>query len=300
MKNLTIGWVLFAMARPLQLLAVTAVYLIGAAIGIELGENLSWTAMVWGYVAIILTSASIHYANEYADFETDALTTRTPFSGGSGALPRTGLPRHWAMIGAAMTLILGIGIAVFGVLADQLNIAAVGVLMLGAFFGWMYSLPPLALAWRGWGELDNALLGGVVLPLYGYVVLAGHINLMVIGMCLPFGALVFINLLATTWPDRLADAHVGKYTLATRWPLPRLRRLYSSGVIGATALMLGNMAFNDLPLPVGAGALVVLPMAVWGYTVYTRQESPFPSVAAMVLLMNVYLLGWGALAFDLL
>lgn len=300
MKYLTIGWVLFAMARPLQLLAVTAVYLIGVAIGVELGEQLSWMAMVWGYIVLILTSASIHYANEYADFETDALTARTPFSGGSGALPRTGLSRRWAMTGAISALLLGLGVAAVGLLADQLSAAALGVLLLGAFFGWMYSLPPLALAWHGWGELDNALLGGIVLPLYGYVVLAGYINFMVIAMCLPFGALVFINLLATTWPDRAADAQVGKYTLATRWPSPHLRHLYSVGVIAAFALLIINVAFNGLPLPVAAGAIVVLPMVVWGYAAYTRQESPFPTVAAMVLLMNVYLVGWGVLALNLL
>lgn len=294
-----VGLALFAMARPLQLLAVTAVYLIGVAMAVERGYDASVSGLVIGYAALILVSASIHYSNEYADYETDALTTRTPFSGGSGALPRSGLSRVYALRGAQFTLVTGSIIAAIGLLLGELTIAALFVLATGGFFGWMYSLPPLALAWHGWGELDNAALGGVVLPLYGYTVAAGHISLAVIAMCLPFGALVFINLLATTWPDRQADAQVGKFTLATQWPTQRLRRLYLTVAIMAFVLLWLNVIWT-LPLIVALGGLLVLPMVVWGNTVYTRQESPFPTVAAMVLMMNIYLLGWGGLALDLL
>lgn len=297
---LKIWWVLFAMSRPLQLLAVTAVYLIGVAIAVELGYGFDWSTALWGYAALIPTSASIHYANEYADYETDALTTRTPFSGGSGALPRTGLSRRWALRGAWVSLLIGGSVALVGVLIGLMNLAALGVLAFGAFFGWMYSLPPLALAWRGWGELDNAMLGGVALPVYGYAVLAEQITLMVIAICLPFGGLVFINLLATTWPDRAADAEVGKNTLATRWSLEHLRLVYRVAAMGAVGVLVANIAFNGLPPLVGLGSVLVLPLVIWGHHVYTRQESPFPTVAAMVLLMNVYLVGWGVVALNLL
>ncbi len=43
-------------------------------------------------------------------------------------------------------------------------------LALGTFLGWMYSLPPLALAWKGWRELDNAVMAGIALPLFGFAV----------------------------------------------------------------------------------------------------------------------------------
>jgi hypothetical protein len=71
------------------------------------------------------------------------------------------------------------------------------ILALGTLFGWMYSLKPLALGWRGLGELDNAVLGGLLLPFYGYVVQAGTVDVGVILALLPFGASAFVNLLAT-------------------------------------------------------------------------------------------------------
>jgi 1,4-dihydroxy-2-naphthoate polyprenyltransferase len=291
-------WVraLFAMSRPLQLVAVTLVYLIGVAIAGAMDIDLERNALWLGYLALIPTSASIHYANEYADYETDALTTRTPFSGGSGALPETGLPRWLALRAAQATLGIGSLIALVGVLLNVLSVAALFVLAFGAFFGWMYSLPPLQLAWRGWGELDNAALGGVVLPLYGFTVQAGYIDPEVIAICLPFGALVFINLLATTWPDRTADAQVGKYTLATQWPYRRLRALYAAGAMTGFGALLA-MANWLVPPLVLAAALLPVPIVLWGWVVYTRWETPFPTVFAMVIMMNAYLLSWGILAF---
>ncbi len=290
-------YALFAMSRPLQLVAVTSVYLMGTAMAVAWDTLLDTTALLWGYIALIPVSASIHYANEYADHETDALTSRTPYSGGSGALPRTGLPPRLALNAASIALTIGLTIAVTGRWAGYLSPAALGVLLFGAFFGWMYSLPPLALAWNGWGELDNAMLGGIVLPVYGFSVQTGYVNGAVIAACFPFGALVFINLLATTWPDRWADAQVGKYTLATRWQRSRLRLTYLIGSIAAFGALL-TLSGGILPSLVAWSSFLALPLVIWGAVSYTRIRTPFPTVAAMVLMLLIYLLTWCIIALS--
>ncbi|NIS35092.1 MAG: prenyltransferase, partial [Actinobacteria bacterium] len=116
---------------------------------------------------------------------------------------------------------VGLALAV-GCLLHGFAVPAIGVLVVGAVFGWQYSLPPLALAWRGVGEVDNAALGGLVLPAYGFAVAAGTVTVDALLATVPFATVVFLNLLDTTWPDRAADAAVGKRTLATRWPAGRL------------------------------------------------------------------------------
>ncbi len=284
-------YVLFAMARPTQILLIGFVYLFGALLAYASGVSIDSVVLLFGFLALVPTSISIHYANEYADYETDSLTVRTPFSGGSGALPGSGLPRKIALIGAWVALFIGVVLALAGWVLGLLTIHAVAILTVGAFFGWMYSLRPLALAWRGWGELDNALLGGVLLPFYGFVVQSGRLEWWVLVACLPFGAMAFINLLATTWPDREADAIVGKRTLATRWPVGRLRLIYWAVALSAFVLML-LMVGNILPLVVFWGSLLVLPVVVWGAVRYTRQRSPFPTVAAMVLMLGLQMVGW--------
>ena len=283
--------VLFSMSRPTQLLLIAFVYLFGSIIALADGASLEVSTFWIGLFVLIPLSASIHYANEYADFETDTLTNRTLFSGGSGALQNSGLPRIIALRAAWGAVSVGSLMALIAIVRGNLSALSLGILLIGTLLGWMYSLKPLALGWRGLGELDNAVLGGVLLPLYGYVVQAGKFEAWVIVALLPFGGAVFINLLATTWPDRAADRHVGKRTLATRMPTGYLRVLYWSfalAIIISVILLLHRV----LPVQVVFGSLLITPVLLWGGLRYTRQHSPFPTATAMVLLLAAQFVGW--------
>jgi 1,4-dihydroxy-2-naphthoate octaprenyltransferase len=279
------------MSRPTHLLLIVFVYLVGAAMALALGAELDLARLKFGILPLLLVAISIHYANEYSDVETDSLTTRTLFSGGSGALPDSDLSPEWAIAAARTSLAIGVLLSVYGLLTGQMALAAAFVLVVGAVLGWMYSLPPLALAWKGWGELDNALAGGMALPLYGFAVLAGWPTPAVVAACLPFVTLVYLNLLATTWPDRKADAAVGKNTLAVLWPVVRLRRLYrgvSVGFLLGIPLLIGW----SVPPVVAWTSYLVVPLVVIGGTTYTRRRSPLAAVAAMVTMAFVQFMAW--------
>ncbi len=281
------------MSRPSQLLSVVLVYAWGALVAAALLDGFSLATALLGLLPLLLVSASIHYANEYADHETDALTTRTPFSGGSGALADYGAQPVLALRAAWVTLAAGLIIAAAMVLNSTLPIIALVLLLLGAIGGWMYSLRPLALAWRGWGELDNAFLGGVLLPVFGFSVQSGVLDPRIILLSLPFALHAFVNLLATTWADRDADRQVGKLTLATRWRVSRLRLLYLLALLAAYALVLvfrGRL----MPEPIFRATLFVLPCALGAGWAYTRWRSPTASVLVMVLFLLVQLAGWSA------
>ncbi len=279
------------MARPMQMVAVGAVYVLGQIRALASDTSLNIPSFFFGLLALGAVSLSIHYANEYADFETDSRTIRTPFSGGSGALPKSGLPRQIALWAAWVVLAAGVAFASWGFELGHLSGAAIAILAIGGFLGWMYSLKPLALAWRGLGELDNALLGGVLLPAYGFVVQTRSLDWVTVAGWLPFGALVYLTLLATTWADRKADAYVGKRTLATLWPVRRLRMMYLLAVVLAFCLLLLLAGWSLPPLVVWSSFLV-LPISVWGAWSYTRAHSPFPSVVAMGGYLVIQLLVW--------
>ena len=283
--------VLFRMSRPLQLVSIVLVYVLGLLIAAATGIIINSTAVIYGLLAVLPISMSIHYANEYADHETDALTKRTPFSGGSGALPESGLPPHTALVAAWVSLLIGTGFTLVGWRWGLLPFQALGVLVFGAFFGWMYSMPPLKLAWCGWGELTNASLGAVLLPVYAYTIQSGQVDLRIILASLPFGLLAFNNLLATQWADRGADAQVGKRSLAILWSTSKLLLTYT-GVAAASFLMLLTLRGTVYPEVVVWGSLLVLPVSDWGGITYTKQHSPFPAVAAMVLMLLVQMVGW--------
>jgi len=152
-------------------------------------------------------------------------------------------------------------------------------------------MPPLKLAWRGWGELTNALLGAVALPVYAFSIQSGQVDLMIILASLPFVLLAFNDLLATQWADRCADAYVGKRSLAILWSANKLRLTYT-GVAATSYLMLLTLRGTVYPEVMVWGSLLALPVSVWGGITYTKQHSPFPAVAAMVLILLVQMVGW--------
>jgi 1,4-dihydroxy-2-naphthoate octaprenyltransferase len=286
------------MSRPDQLLLMVLVYAMGIGAALAWGGSVDPVTTLLGFAVYLPLAASVHYANEYADSETDRLTTRTRFSGGSGALVDTGLtqslPKHATMATAglaALTITAGVG-------AGVLTPSSTGLLVVIGLFGWGYSLEPVALAWRGWGEVDNAALGGIALPVYGTSIVTGSVSLSVVAAFLPFGAAVFCNLLATTWPDREADAAVGKNTLATQWSTGRLRRLYGAGLTAVVATtLLGSLTV--LPAAVVVVTLLTIPGFGWGWHRYTRQESPFPTVGAMVALAVGQTAAWWDVVYGI-
>jgi 1,4-dihydroxy-2-naphthoate octaprenyltransferase len=291
---------LWRMSRPAQLALIALVYALGVAMAFGRGAETEAGAVAVGLAALLPTAASVHYANEYADAETDALTDRTPFSGGSGALVESGLPRSLALRAAVASGAVGVALLVAGV-------APVGGRMLGAvpaavlvgilLAGWQYSVRPLRLAWNGLGEATNAALGGVALPLYGFAVVTGGVTVAAALATLPFALVVFVNLLETQWPDRRADAAVGKDTLATRWSADRLRLAYGLGGLTAAGSAVALALSGDVfPRLVALGTVLPMVGLVPGYYRFTRRETPLPAVVTMVLVAAGSTVGWGLVA----
>jgi 1,4-dihydroxy-2-naphthoate octaprenyltransferase len=284
------------MSRPGQLLLVGVVYALGLAAALAKGAAFDATAVGAGALALASTAAAIHYANEYADYETDALTDRTAFSGGSGALEATGLDRRLPGVATLVTLVVGLAAGTGSWSFGRLPTAAFGLLLFAAVFGVGYSLPPLSLSRRGLGELDNALLGGFVLPCYGAATVGGLTGGVALAV-VPFSLLVFVNLLETQWPDRAADRAAGKETLVVRWPRRRLRASYAVVSVAAFGWLLA-LSGGAIPWSVTLSTLPAAPLFVWGTVRFTNRERPFPAVVGMVAVAVGQLLAWGRLALG--
>ena len=289
-ETIHIPCLIWRMSRPLQLIAVSMVFAWGVIVA-SVEHPLYIIQLIVGFAALMAVTVSIHLINEYADVEPDALTQRTAYSGGSGALSETGASPAIALVGAWIALLVGVLIVIIGVLTGPISIQAFGLLMLGAFFGWMYSVRPLALAWNGWGELDNSLLGALLLPLFGYVLARGYLTWSTVFLFLPFTGLAFLNLLATTWADKEADGIVGKRTLAVKWRERRLRRLYLT-VGTLTYLIIVFQKFLQFPRYVILVGFLTFPLSIWGFHTYTRKQNPSPSVIAMSVYMTLQIGVW--------
>lgn len=111
----------------------------------------------------------------------------------------------------------------------------------------------------------------------------------------PFALVVFVNLLETGWPDRRADAAVGKRTLATRWSAGRLRVAYGTGSLVAAGAAVA-LADRALPPAVAVGTLVPMIGLVPGASRFTRRNEPLPAVVTMVLVAVGTTVGWAVAA----
>ncbi|MDQ7027154.1 MAG: prenyltransferase [Anaerolineae bacterium] len=282
---------LWGMARPLLLVTVSAVYLIGSLIPFAFGFTFNLTALVWGFLALVPVILAAHYVNEYADYETDNLTIRTPFSGGSGMLSRGIGSCNLALKAAVGSQIIGLIFLLIGLSVNTLSLAVLPMWILGSVAGWLYSLPPFRLAWRGWGETINAVLLGVNLPLYGYTVQTGNIDMRVIIGCVPFALLIFILVMATNWADRDADSTVGKRTLSAQLEPQHLRLIYWLALFIAY-LVQPFLVGTFLPALVVLSSLPALPLIAFAGTRYTRIHSPLPTVAAMLVLLPLQVAAW--------
>jgi 1,4-dihydroxy-2-naphthoate octaprenyltransferase len=241
-------------------------------------------------IALLAANLCAHFADEYADRDTDALSRRTWFSGGSGVLPE-GLVRprfalRAALIAGACALLAS---AIFAALG-WLSLAALGIVWLGLAGGWCYSMPPFVLERRGLGEMTNAALGALLIPLLGFTTQVGTPTLGAMLALMPVFSITLVNLLGVHWADRCADAAVGKRTLAVilgKRAL-HLHRALVALTYGLTWLLVGTA----LPLSVVIAITLTLPISLWATVTFAQRERDGTSSIAMAALMIAACAGW--------
>ena len=278
------------MARPLILPGGMLAYALGAAMAYGHSGSFDWGRAAAGFLVTELANLLASYADEYADVDTDALTRRTWFSGGSGVLPAGLVPVRWALWGALVSGALAVAFTTLFILNGVLSPHTAWIVGLGLLGGWFYSMPSLCLERRGLGELDNALLGGLLMPLMGYTVQTGRPTVEAVLALLPIFTMVLVNLLGVHWADREADAAVGKRSLVVIAG-ERARPLHHA-LIATSYLLVIALAGWVLPLPVVVALLSTAPVGLWAAWTFGRQSSPVPSAAAMVAAIIAAAVGW--------
>lgn len=143
------------MRLPFVILAPVCV-LVGMGAAYWTTGHINWLYFILTLVAGIAAHISVNAFNEYFDFKTglDALTKRTPFSGGSGTLQdrpeleQGALTIAWTALG--ITAVVGVYFTyIWGWQAVPLGI--LGLLLLYGYTAWMVYNPILCLLAPGFG-----------------------------------------------------------------------------------------------------------------------------------------------------
>ncbi|CAG0927977.1 1,4-dihydroxy-2-naphthoate octaprenyltransferase [Planctomycetaceae bacterium] len=251
-------WAFVRLTRPLFLFGGIVLNLLGLAIATAHGHALDAGRAVLGQVLITSIQLLAHYSNESFDFEVDQLIgeRRTWFSGGSGVLAAGELDR--AVARQAMIVCAVVAVSALGLAAVQTPIVLlIGTISLaGAYF---YSAPPLSLMGSGWGELSTALLTGLFVPVTGYALQAGYIDLSLLLLCSPLVLVYMAMIIAFQFPDREADAAVGKRTLTVRLGLGRAAQLHNLLIVlSLIALALSSPRWAWLSVPLAMWQMIAV------------------------------------------
>ncbi len=204
------------------------------------------------YLALALVGAvaahiSVNAFNEYFDFKTglDLRTRRTPFSGGSGALPEKPEMTGQALMVAVASLAVAALIGVYFLLVRGWGLLPLGLLGLAivyAYTVWMVRNPWLCLVAPGLGF-------GPLMVMGTHFVLTGQYSWTAfVASLVPF-FLVSDLLLLNQFPDVEADRSIGR----KHFPI-LLGNRASAWIYGAFLLL----AYLSIAIGVGLGLLPML------------------------------------------
>jgi len=246
------------------------------------------------FLGLLLAHISVNVLNEYFDYRSgvDLATKRTPFSGGSGALPQ-GLisPRQalWLGLGSLIAIVpIGIYFIIVSgwLLLPLLLIATVCVLLYTPFI--------LKIGWPEWAPG----LGMGFLPVIGaYFVQTGAYNWHVIVAAVPSGILVHNLLLINEFPDTEADSKGGRKTLPIAVGKAKASVFFSVLTVIVYLWIIGWVIAGLMPV-FSLIALLTLPFAVKairGALKHQEMTRLMPALAnnVLVVLLTQLLLGIG-------
>lgn len=201
------GTVLRSFRPPFLLLTPVCVFL-GVASASAAGLQVHYFAMWLAGAGALLAHIAVNTLNEYEDFESglDLNTLRTPFSGGSGALPAD-RGSAAAVRAAALTALAGtVAIGLYFLWRQGgalLWLGLPGVLLIVSYTRWLNRMPWLCLVAPGAGF-------GISMVLGTQLVVAGELSRAGFAAALLVFFLVNNLLLLNQFPDIEADRSVGR------------------------------------------------------------------------------------------
>jgi len=250
-------------------------------------------ALLAGF-GLLLAHISVDVLNEYFDYRSgvDLKTQRTPFSGGSGALPMGLITPKQALWLGTGALIAIVPIGVYFSLNQ--GWALMPLLVVAAVLIVFYTSFILKMGWPEWAPG----VGMGSLPVLGmFFIQTGEYTTAAIIASIPSGILVHNLLLLNEFPDVEADASANRRTLPIVAGMRKASLFYSAMTVLVYLWIIGGVIAGEMPAFSLLG-LLTLPLAVkaiLGSMKYDDMSKLGPAMASnvMVVLITQLLMGIG-------
>ena len=281
------------MRGPFLVLAPICVFL-GMSTVIASQGSVSMFALALAVIGAFLAHISVNMLNEYFDFKSglDLETIRTPFSGGSGALPQ-----NPEMVGAVFIggLAASIGLFMIGSYfvwqqgAGIVPVGLAGLLLIATYTSWINKHPFLCLVAPGLG-FGFLMVAGTQFVLQGY-----YAQQALLVASVPF-FLVNNLLLLNQFPDIDADRKAGRYHFPIAFGVKRSSQIYGLFVLMTVAVIVVAVVRGYLPM-LSLIALIPIPLALFSlngafkYGADIGRHPQYLAANVVVTLLTTLLLG---------
>ncbi|WP_246046933.1 prenyltransferase [Colwellia ponticola] len=277
MTRLTINTVLKTLLktmRPAFLVLTLACVFLGFCTAFATGVSIDSLLFILVLVGALCAHISVNMLNEYHDFHSglDFKTQRTPFSGGSGALPSHPRIATIVLWFGLLTLLMTTAIGIYFIInmgsvigTTILPIGMVGLIIIITYTKWLNRMPLLCLFAPGVGF-------GLLMVVGTHIVLtSAYSSLVWLVSLIPF---LLINnlLLLNQYPDMQADASVGRKTFPLVFGVKRSNIVYAIFMIAAYALIGLYVLVAVLPV-ISLIALVPLPLSIFALTGVIKHQA---------------------------
>lgn len=248
---------------PFLILAPVAVSL-GLASASYSGKHISILECILVLIGALMAHISVNTFNEYADFKSglDSRTNKTPFSGGSGALPANPRGLSEVFFGAvasfAITTLIGLyflaKLAGTEAFLPMLMIGALGLIIILSYTKHLNRMPWLCL-------ISPGLAFGPLMVVGSYLAMTGEVSYHVVLVSLVPFFLTNNLLLLNQIPDIEADKTVGRNHFSIAYGLSASMKAYCAMWLMAIITVIGLVVFRSVP---DWGMLSALVMAIAG------------------------------------
>jgi 1,4-dihydroxy-2-naphthoate octaprenyltransferase len=253
------------LSRPIYILMAILLYALGVGIAHYLSGQINWLSFFLDLAWVVFLLLGFQYLNEY--FYLDSVYDERswwypPFSGGSGAIGTSRLPRQVALWAGLACLTVTAALTILIYQNQELNLTRILMLGLLLLCELIFTLPPPRLITSGYGELIMSLIMVGIIPALAYLLQGHDLHRLLIMVSFPLVFLFLAMLLAIEFPAYASDINHGKQPILVRIGWQRGMLLHNILVL-SSFVILGVAFIFGLPLSIGWPAIFVLPVGLF-------------------------------------
>lgn len=284
--------VVISYARLPMLAMSVLFYFLGASLARFLGEVVNPAQFFGGMVIILLVFLFSGWIKGYYDTQED-MQNRLGLEAFSPKAFLLAKKLLWQ--GSLASLVVAAVLVVFMGVQRLLNVPGSTLLLLIFGISYIYSVPPLRLVYRGYGELATAVVLANLTPALSFTLQSGELHRLVGMVTFPLTALLLAFQLARSLESYASDMKYKRKTMMVALGWQRGMTLHNILVLGAYVL-LGAAALFNLPWGITWPVLLTLPLAlglVWLMIRITNGAKPawklLTFMSASLLVLSTYL-----------